>query len=387
MTQPTAQLIDLRGLAGSQEVTVYQNGGLFPVLAVLPENQILGVLRGGAGHLGLTGRIDLVRSADQGRTWMPAAVIADSDLDDRNPALGVSLQGTVLLAYHRTGNYTPDEQYNPGAFAARGERPVEVMLTRSVDGGLTWEQPYPLDLPVLSTGSPYGKIVTLADGTLGMALYGPVDPTLVPDVPPGTDPLCSYLLRSYDDGRTWGEPSLIGAGYNETGLLVLPDGTILAAMRGNAPDDRLVLTRSTDGGQSWSTPQTLTEPRQHPADLVQLSDGTILLTYGNRTPPYRVEGRVSRNGGHTWLPMLLTLSGHLYGYTITEPRRTDLGYPSSVVLPDGTGVTVYYYTPALFQTGRDRLTRPGPQYTSDSYRAIGVLWSEAALLEALAAIQ
>jgi hypothetical protein len=93
---------------------------------------------------------------------------------------------------------------------------------------------------------------------------------------------------------------------------------------------------------------------QHPADLVALRDGTLLLTYGNRNPPYWVEGRVSRDGGQTWLPVLLTLSGHRYGYNVTEPRPTDLGYPTSVVLPDGQGVTLYYYTPSLRQSGADR---------------------------------
>ena len=82
------QVLDLRGLAGTRESLVYQDGGQFPVLAALPDGSIVGVLRGGAGHVGLAGRIEIVRSRDGGRSWTPSEIIADSERDDRNPALG-----------------------------------------------------------------------------------------------------------------------------------------------------------------------------------------------------------------------------------------------------------------------------------------------------------
>ncbi len=379
------EVLDLRGLASTRETGVYQDGGQFPVLCLLADGTIVGVLRGGAGHVGLAGRVEIVRSLDGGCTWTPPAVVADSDRDDRNPAIGVSQRGTIVLAYHRSGNYTEDGTYAPQEFAARGERPVEVLITRSHDGGLTWERPYPLGLPVLETGSPYGKIVSLPDGTLLMALYGSIHAELLgaqaEGLAPGTH--CSYILRSQDDGLTWTDPALIGLTYNETGLLALPGGDVLAVMRGEMPNDSLAVTRSTDGGFTWSTPVQLTGTRQHPADLVALSDGTILLTYGNRNPPYRVEGRVSRDGGQSWLPVLLAVSGHLYGYNVTDPRPTDLGYPSSVVLPDGRGVTMYYYTPSLRQSGSDRFKLSSAFYSADGYRAIAVTWSEAELLGAV----
>lgn len=388
------QVLDLRGLASTREALVYQEGGQFPVLAALPDGGIVGVLRGGAGHIGLAGRIEIIRSRDGGQTWTPSEIIADSDRDDRNPAIGVSQRGTVVLAYHRQGSYDTDGTYAPEIFAARGERPVEVMITRSHDGGLTWERPYPLGLPTMETGSPYGKIVSLADGTLLMALYGILDPTLVgergdraalSDDVPAPRVLCSYVLRSRDDGLTWGEPALLGVGYNETGLWALPDGAVLAVLRGDVPNDSLLVSRSTDGGVTWSEPTQLTGTRQHPADLVALSDGSILLAYGNRNPPYRVEGRISRDGGQTWLPTLLTFSGHLYGYNVTEPRPTDLGYPSTVILPDGRGVTAYYYTPSLRQSGADRFKLSSAFYSASNYRTIVVTWREEELLAALAA--
>jgi hypothetical protein len=75
-----------------------------------------------------------------------------------------------------------------------------------------------------------------------------------------------------------------------------------------------------------------------------------LLAYGNRNAPYRIEGLVSRDGGRTWLDRTLLLSGPLYGVDGTR-QRTDLGYPSSVIVTDADGerrgVTVYYYNPTM----------------------------------------
>ena len=43
--------------------------GYFPVICGLGGAACVVVLRGGAGHLGLDGRLDTVRSLDAGRTW------------------------------------------------------------------------------------------------------------------------------------------------------------------------------------------------------------------------------------------------------------------------------------------------------------------------------
>lgn len=144
--------IDVRGFPATREFTACTDGGLFPVLTVTPVGTLLAVLRGGAGHLGREGRIEIVRSLDRGRSWSPPAVIADSDRDDRNPALGVSSQGTLILAYHRQGNYDDAGSYLHGESSDPSR--VEVMVTRSRDEGLTWEMPRPLRLDPVTHASP-----------------------------------------------------------------------------------------------------------------------------------------------------------------------------------------------------------------------------------------
>ena len=375
---PDRPLVDVRALPGTRETVAYKDGGLFPVLTIAPDGTVVAVLRGAAGHLGLAGRIEIVRSGDGGLTWTPPSVVADSECDDRNPALGVSQRGTLLLSYHRQCSYDEQGRYLDRNHSS-AQRRVEVMVTRSEDAGLTWEKPAPMDVEPLRTGSAFGKIASLADGTLLMAVYRED----------------SYLVRSHDDGKSWGDPSLIAAGMNETGLLALPSGDILAVMRSWEEGAALFTTRSSDGGRSWSAPVQVTDAGQHPADLVLLANGDVLLCYGNRNPPYRVEGLVSRDGGRSWVEGLLTFSGALYGYNVEERRPTDLGYPSSVVAREsgrGLGVTMYYYNPSIRnqtqwidrETGTGYLAREGEaRYSAQDYLAVAVTWAEEELIHAV----
>ena len=372
------RILDIRTLPGTRENIAYNDGGLFPVLALSNDGVVVAALRGGAGHIGRAGRVETVRSLDGGQTWTPPNLIADSEDDDRNPAFGVSAQGTVVLLYHRQHNYDADGNYQ-GGVRISDRKPVALMATRSFDNGLTWEEPYHLSIESLPTGSPYGKIISLSDGTLIVPIY---NSQAWADRNSGQQFDSSYTARSQDDGRTWGGVTLIAHHMNETGLVALPDGDLLAVMRDDEGQG-LHSARSQDGGLTWTAPAQITQSRQHPADLVLLSNGDLLLTYGNRNPPYRVEGRVSRDRGETWLDIRLTFSGHLYGYTTEQSRRTDLGYPSSVVNSDGQGVTMYYYNPSMRHAADARQRGGNPLYQHENYCAVAVTWREDELIAAV----
>ena len=62
--------------------------GFFPVGQLLRDGCVAVVLRGGAAHVGIKGRLDIVFSEDAGRTWSKPTVVNDSPVDDRNPAFG-----------------------------------------------------------------------------------------------------------------------------------------------------------------------------------------------------------------------------------------------------------------------------------------------------------
>ena len=144
-------ILDIRSLPGTRETVAYQDGGLFPVLALSRDGVVVAALRGGAGHIGREGRMEVLRSLDNGLNWTPANVVADSEDDDRNPAFGVSSQGTFILLYHRQHNYDADGNYQ-GGVRISDRKPVALMATRSFDNGLTWEEPYPLSIDALPTG-------------------------------------------------------------------------------------------------------------------------------------------------------------------------------------------------------------------------------------------
>jgi len=365
--------LDLRGLPSSQEVMICRDQGYFPVLVNPAGDEILAVLRGGAGHLGITGRLDAVRSPDGGLTWEPPTVIVDSEADDRNPAVGLMPDGSIVLAYQKQSSYDEHGNWEHGA-----DR-LQMLVTRSADGGASWEASRPLSYEPMSKHCGYGHIITLPDGTALMPIYGPrlgaQEET----------PSHSYILRSRDGGQTWDEPSLIAEGYSETALLVLRDGALLAAMRSERPGlntQCLGVCRSDDEGYTWSEPVRVTETSEHPADLTRLSNGWVLMVFGIRHEPRGVQGLISKDEGRTWEARRLILCDDL--------EHEDLGYPSTAKLGDRI-VTAYYNAPLILKEANweyhDRVV-PEWQIDRGDFRGEGafaraLLYSEKELLGAL----
>ena len=361
--------LDLRDLPGTREQVIARDGGLFPVV-VAQGDRLIAVVRGGAGHLGRAGRLELLCS-DVGTSWSAPTTIAEGERDCRNPALGCTDSGALVMAYQRQGSYDERGVYRPAMRDPGGARPIDVVVVRSVDGGLTWSAAAPLGVPGLAASSPYGKIVSLPGGELLLPLYDPFAP--------GGG--ASHVARSVDDGLTWSRPSLVAGGCNETALVALGGDELLAVLRTADREQRLVAARTSDRGETWSSPVPVTGPRQHPGDLVRLSGGELLLTYGNRAGPYRIEGRVSFDRGLTW-SRPIAFSGDLYGVGAGPGRVTDLGYPSSAIA-GGRAVTVYYVNPDLAPRPDGRPPQLEPPYPATGYRAVAVSWREEELASAL----
>lgn len=320
---------------GLERSLVVSGQGFFPVALRLEDGRIAVVLRGGAPHVGVKGRLDMVFSADEGKTWTKPTVVADSPLDDRNPALGQAKDGTLIVGYWRTGNYDDKGRYNPSL-----NRPTTTWVTRSRDGGKTWSESEPIDVTDIGWGSPYGRILTLPDGALLMPIYGgPVRKS--GEKPAATDN--SYLYRSTDHGKTWARYATPGpAKFNETALVRLASGKLLAAMRTHAGGEVWVADGSA-GGKTWGEPRKVTPARVHPADLVLLPDQRVLLVTGYRVGPFGVRGLVGdRDGAFDW--------GRRF-VLVNDAVNTDCGYPSSVLLKDGRALTVYYATGSKDQPG------------------------------------
>jgi len=304
---------ELPRLQGGQRIVAAsgQTGsGMFPKLLKLPSGEVVALVRGGAPHIGTGGRIDLIRSKDGGRTWSKPQSLPRTSDDDRGPSIGRAQDGALICMYRIYDAYDAQGKRKKGGFEQH------TMLTLSRDDGHTWTKPREVNLPPHAFVAPFQRMVCLDDGTILMPAYTAKK---------------ALVVRSRDNGRTWGDLSTIREGFNECALLPLPDGRLLAAMRGKGSG--LWATFSRDKGYTWSDPKRIARGRRYPADLVLLPSGNVLVVYGRRHPPYGVECRLSEDDGSTWSePLLLA-------WTATNP---DCGYPSAVMLDDGNILMLWY---------------------------------------------
>lgn len=314
-------------VAGAEHSVAAKGQGYFPVALRLSDGRIAVVMRGGAPHLGIKGRLDIVFSSDEGKTWSKPAVVVDTPIDDRNPAFGQAKDGNLVVTFFRTARYDAAGHYDDHL-----DKPTDMMVTRSVDGGKTWSAPEAIAVSEIGWGSPYGRMLTLDDRTMLMNVYGGPVRKAGEKVNEREDH--SYLFRSADNGKTWARFSEIGGkGFNETGLVKLASGDLLAAMR-SEPAGEVWLTASKDGGKSWSAARKITPRAVHPADMILLGDGKVLMVCGYRVGPFGVVGMIGDDKGAVDWQKHFTL--------VDDAASGDCGYPSSVLLKDGRVMTVYY---------------------------------------------
>ncbi|MSU46649.1 MAG: exo-alpha-sialidase [Lacunisphaera sp.] len=329
------QILQYRIFA-AERITIMQQGGFWPSVAMLQNGELIVIARTGAPH-GITrggSRLELVRSADLGKTWSdPVWVAASRPEEDLRDGFVTELKdGTLMLSFHIYRFETPT-QYDPVN--------VNVYVTRSQDRGRTWSVPEKVNTSPFPFGSPHGRIIELPEGVL--LLQATVGFTQRPGWanlfrPEAEREFQSIVLRSRDGGKTWGDQSVISKG-DETSLLLLPSGKLLAAVRGGPVSGSarsVSIHGSADAGHTWKTLGSVTDPGEVPGNLLLLRDGRILLCYGDRKAPFfGVQAVTSRDDGRTWD------RGNRFQLVWDAPN-TDCGYPNSVQLPDGRVFTAYY---------------------------------------------
>ncbi len=320
----------------------------WPTLARCREGQLLLVYSGGRqAHVCPFGRVELMRSHDQGRTWTWPEVLLDSPIDDRDAGVLQTVKGTLLVTSFTSLAYTSvlaqaaaRQPGEPGAWPAERlaawraarERLTPAQQTaalgqwmiRSTDGGVTWSGRYPSVV-----NSPHGPI-QLADGRLlyaGKELW--------------TGQHRTGVCVSKDDGRRWkwlaGIPVRPGdqaAQYHELHAVETAERRLLVHIRNENPANsgETLQSESRDGGHTWSVPHPI-GVWGLPSHLLRLRSGRLLMTYGHRRPPLGNQARLSDDHGRSWSePVILSGDG----------ASGDLGYPSTVELPAGDLLTVWY---------------------------------------------
>lgn len=295
-------------------------------------------------------------SHDEGKTWSAPQIINDTKLDDRDAGLICWGDGNMLLTWF---NNQPWFTYTMPSRASRWPNLVEPLslamidkwkelgpeeygsFTRiSRDYGKTWSKPR--RAPVTC---PHGAI-RRADGSL---MYVGLEVQSGFGIPGGSV-TCAV---STDDGETWSLQGILPKPKTHNGKKVLDicephcvdlgDDVILAAVRcvvdGDAENElaqtyhmTTYLSRSEDGGKTWSEAQFM-ERLGAPPHLMVHSSGALIFSFGRRVPPYGQHVRVSYDKGLTWSEDVKIGA---------DTNVTDQGYPSTVELSNGELLTAYY---------------------------------------------
>lgn len=288
---------------------------------------------GRENHICPFGRVELMRSFDEGKNWSWPQVLMDSAIDDRDAGVCETLRGALLvttftsLAYER--QHSTSERWQAVERRTTQEQRNALLGTwmlRSTDGGLTWSAPYRVPL-----NSPHGP-VALSDGRVlyaGKALWETSSRVGV--------------CESKDDGQTWRWLSDIPVrpgdrwdDYHELHSVETSDRRILVHIRNHSAQNRgeTLQCESRDGGKTWSLPHAI-GVWGLPSHLLRLRDGRIVMTYGYRRAPFGNQARVSEDHGQTWSePIIISADG----------TGGDLGYPSTVELGSGELLTIWYET-------------------------------------------
>jgi len=320
----------------------------WPTLARRRNGQLLLVCSGGReAHVCPFGRVELMRSNDDGETWSWPRVVMDGPIDDRDAGVLETAKGSILITTFTSLAYesglTKAEKIEPGqpgawpedklkrwqaahnrVSAEQRQAALSVWMIRSTDGGVTFSGRY-----FCQVDSPHGP-VQLSDGRLlyaGKELWQ------------GEHRI--GVCESFDDGRTWQwlaeVPTREGdsnQNYHELHAVEAADGRIVVQIRNHnkANSGETLQSESADGGKTWSTPHEI-GVWGLPSHLLRLKDDRLLMTYGHRRDPLGNQARVSDDHGRTWSEAMIISGDGVSG---------DLGYPSTVELDDGSLVTVWY---------------------------------------------
>ncbi|MFH1571454.1 MAG: sialidase family protein [Gemmatimonadota bacterium] len=281
---------------------------------------LVGYNSGGDLSAGQTASV--VRSRDHGRTWGEPEACFESVFTRGGIEMGCSLsrlQSGRLLMPYADGYYL-----RPGS--GNFDRRAVLFCPASDDGGATWSRPRAQSYEGLEAFA-FGRVVELPDGDLLLPLWGAYEKQgrWIPAV-----------LRSTDAGLTWSGWSPIAEHGDETPIVLLPDGRVLALLRDYDMEDKarpFHVSHSEDGGRTWSPPRRVELAGTSPS-LHVTADGRLLAGYRSTLPGCNCHLASSPDGGLTWqfeLELELPHGEWSYG-----------GYPMVEDRPDGRLIAVFH---------------------------------------------
>lgn len=242
-------------------------------------------ISGGALQPGSISAMLVLRSTDGGRTWSaPITLILDGDtfFNDKNAITADPTNSNFVYAVW-------------DRLAATGGGPA--MMARTSNGGSSWEAAHAIYDPGLNSQTLGNIIAVLPNGTV-INLFNQIDTA-------GNGSLSSHvkIIRSTDHGGSWSAPiqiadllavgtrdpdsaAVVRDGASLPEIAVAPSGRLYvvwqdARFSGGARDG-IAISRSDDGGLSWSPPAQLNALPAVPAftPIVHVrADGVVGVSY------------------------------------------------------------------------------------------------------------
>lgn len=324
----------------------------WPTVARLQNGRIAVVASGfRLGHICPFGKTVIVYSDNDGESYTLPAPVFDTVLDQRDGGIVPFGESNVIVTSFNNSiefqrhNGISSEYCSSYLNTVSSDEEKKVLGSNfriSKDFGVSFGEIF--KSPVTS---PHGP-VELPDGTLLWVgrTFNPMNAQKI-----GADFIRAYKIMFEDGSMEFvGEIENINIDGEaplscEPHAIVLEDGTVLVHIRVHNYKRGIFTifqSQSKDNGKTWTKPEKiLSNSGGAPAHLFMHSSGTLISTYGFRgepygTKPYGIKAMFSKDNGKTWD----------VGYDLYENNiSSDLGYPSTIELLDGSLLTVFYAKP------------------------------------------
>ena len=336
-----------------------------PRIVRLASGEILVSHRLGSRREGNDGRPHLLRSTDDGATWQdlgrPFDDYAEAGVDLRGAGMTQLASGDVLTVVIGLDKRLDRPVYNPDG---EGLVPIVNIFGRSSDAGSTWSAPWRLTgQPIPQTASQ--GLLTLPGGDVLMTFE-----TFKEYDEPGIWRYRGGMLRSSDEGRTWGSQVISAASdfegdphdtmWWDPRIARLGDGTLVqfyyAFRHRDSGEGPVHAGWSSDEGWTWTppTPTSLEGQATYPIALPG-PDRRLVAFQQRRTDPGLMLLHYSGDGGRTFdrsfstviyehaAPSASAADGSLssFDYLISMDRFT-FGHPCGVALGPDRVLLVWY---------------------------------------------
>ena len=278
-------------------------GAYMPIISELSDGTRIACQHVGSELGSPDNHIEVLRSTDGGKSWVnEGSIHGDGQPNDgwayRVPDIQETPDGRLLMTATRFES-NGDQLFNPDSQAL--QRP-ELLVFRSDDKGRSWSDPQiiPLDLPPEKyTANGAGRFLQMAEDRWLYFLE-----TWKPDGYEGPPDQKAALIVSTDQGRTWGEFTVVADDtkgellYWDQMPCVLPDGRIYDMFWTHKYGTKEDLTNhwsiSEDQGRTWSEPKP-TNLRGQVCSPIALPDGRVAAIYNYRHEPQGVHVAVTED--------------------------------------------------------------------------------------------